>query len=65
MERELLAGREALLICSASSSGGVGGSATHRSMVELYESYDCVCDSSVVTGRGLDPQDLTQHGLAE
>ena len=47
MERELLRGREASLICSASSSGGVGVSATHQSMVKSYESYDYVCDSSV------------------
>ena len=47
MERELLRGRKALLICSASSFGGVGVPATHRSMVESYESYERVCDSSV------------------
>ena len=46
MERELLRGWEALLICSASSSGGVGVPATHRSMLESYELYDCICDSS-------------------
>ena len=46
MKSEFLGGWEALLISSASSFGGVGGSATHRSMGESYESYDCVCDSS-------------------
>ena len=47
MERERLGGREAFLICSASPFLGVGGSVTHQWMVEWYESYDCICNSSV------------------